>query len=147
LKFFVWKELFMGVRNRSKETLDRLAAKTLDARFLHEIEPNLPLSSIYAAVPSIYPVVAKQRDRYQEKKQRHCCEYGPEAKHLAVNQETFRLGVNRTSGNGRFERLAQFAATHKDSVRKQLIFSPAEGAYRRSIGEFSKRCHVVAPGL
>jgi len=34
----------MGVRNRSKETLDRLAAKTLDARFLHEIEHGLNCS-------------------------------------------------------------------------------------------------------
>jgi outer membrane biosynthesis protein TonB len=34
----------MGVRNRSKETLDRLAAKTLDARFFHEIEHGLNCS-------------------------------------------------------------------------------------------------------
>ncbi len=34
----------MGVRNRAKETLDRLAAKTLDARFLHEIEHGLNCS-------------------------------------------------------------------------------------------------------
>jgi DNA-binding CsgD family transcriptional regulator len=34
----------MGVRNRSKETLGRLAAKTLDARFLHEIEHGLNCS-------------------------------------------------------------------------------------------------------
>jgi len=34
----------VGVRNRSKETLRRLAAKTLDARFLHEIEHGLNCS-------------------------------------------------------------------------------------------------------
>jgi len=34
----------MGVRNRSKEALERLAAKTLDARFLHEIEHGLNCS-------------------------------------------------------------------------------------------------------
>ncbi len=38
----------MGMGNRSGETLDRLAAKTLDARFLHEIEHGLNCSPFEA---------------------------------------------------------------------------------------------------
>ncbi|HQT96007.1 MAG TPA: DUF1670 domain-containing protein [Thermoanaerobaculaceae bacterium] len=38
----------MGLRNRSKETLERLAAKTIDARFLHEIEHGLNCSPFEA---------------------------------------------------------------------------------------------------
>lgn len=38
----------MGIRNRSKEGLDRLAAKTLDARFLHEIQHGLNCSPFEA---------------------------------------------------------------------------------------------------
>ena len=38
----------MGVRNRSKEGLARLAAKTLDARFLHEIQHGLNCSPFEA---------------------------------------------------------------------------------------------------
>jgi hypothetical protein len=38
----------MGVRNRSKEALERLAAKTIDAKFLHEIEHGLNCSPFEA---------------------------------------------------------------------------------------------------
>jgi DNA-binding CsgD family transcriptional regulator len=38
----------MGVRNRSKEALERLAAKTIDARFLYEIEHGLNCSPFEA---------------------------------------------------------------------------------------------------
>jgi hypothetical protein len=38
----------MGIRNRSKEGLDRLASKTLDARFLHEIQHGLNCSPFEA---------------------------------------------------------------------------------------------------
>ena len=38
----------MGVRNRTRETVGRLAAKTVDARFLHEIEHGLNCSPFEA---------------------------------------------------------------------------------------------------
>jgi DNA-binding CsgD family transcriptional regulator len=38
----------MGIRNRSKEGLDRLASKTLDARFLHDMEHGLNCSPFEA---------------------------------------------------------------------------------------------------
>ena len=34
----------MGLRNRKKETLERLNSKTLDAKFLHEIRYGLNCS-------------------------------------------------------------------------------------------------------
>ena len=38
----------MGLRNRKKETLDRLSSKTLDAQFLHEIQDGLNCSPFEA---------------------------------------------------------------------------------------------------
>jgi hypothetical protein len=43
-KYAVGKEIFMGVRNKKKETLGRLNSKTLDARFLNEIKNGLNCS-------------------------------------------------------------------------------------------------------
>jgi hypothetical protein len=47
-KYIVRKELFMGVRNRKRETLKRLDSKTLDARFLNEIRNGLNCSPFEA---------------------------------------------------------------------------------------------------
>jgi hypothetical protein len=43
-KYFVRKESFMGVRNKKKKTLGRLNSKTLDARFINEIQTGLNCS-------------------------------------------------------------------------------------------------------
>ena len=38
----------MGLRNRKKETLDRLGSKTLEAQFLHEVQDGLNCSPFEA---------------------------------------------------------------------------------------------------
>jgi hypothetical protein len=47
-KYTVRKEPFMGVRNKKRETLKRLDSKTLDARFLNEIQNGLNCSPFEA---------------------------------------------------------------------------------------------------
>jgi hypothetical protein len=44
----IWKGFYMGRRNRKKEVLERLNSKTLDAKFLHEIQYGLNCSPFEA---------------------------------------------------------------------------------------------------
>jgi hypothetical protein len=47
-KYTVRKESFMGVRNKKREILRHLDSKTLDARFLNEIQNGLNCSPLEA---------------------------------------------------------------------------------------------------
>jgi hypothetical protein len=47
-KYTVGKESFMGVRNKKREILRHLDSKTLDARFLNEIQNGLNCSPLEA---------------------------------------------------------------------------------------------------
>lgn len=62
----------MGVRNRKKETIGRLNAKTLDARFLNEVQHGLSCSpfegeAVLEVVKEVYFPFLGQYDRV-----RHC---------------------------------------------------------------------------
>ena len=94
----------MGIRNKKRETLRRLDSKTLDAKFLHEIQHGLNCSpveseAVLEVVKEVYfPFFDEQEHGYYLMFLSSCPSLGLKAKNLLAWDEVtskVNIGLNR----------------------------------------------------